>query len=76
VLHALELADQLSELLAVVPDISGGVGEGAEGQTSHLCRDADAAFVQQADGVFVSLSLFAEEVLVWDLDVVEIEYAG
>ena len=76
VLHALELADEAVELPAVVPDILGGVLPRAEGEAGHLCGDADAAFVQEADGVFVALAFGAEELVGGDVDVVEVDDAG
>lgn len=76
VLHALELADEGAELLAVVPAVLDGVFPGAEGEAGHLGGDADAALVEDADGVLVALAALAEDVLLGDVDVVEVEDAG
>ena len=72
-LHGLKGADELAELDAVVPDVFRGVFPGAEGETGHLGGDADSAFVEEADGVFVALAFVAEEMVVRDLHVVEVE---
>ena len=48
-LHALEGADGLAELLALV-GVGNGFGEGTLGETEHLGGDADAAFVEDFDG--------------------------
>lgn len=74
-LHALEFTDQGTELLAVVPDVLDGVFEGSEGKAGHLGGDADAALVEEADSVLVALAALAEEVLLGDDDVVEVEDA-
>jgi hypothetical protein len=76
VLHALELADEGAELLAVVPDVAGGVGEGTHGQTGHLGGNANASFVEDANGVFVAVTFFAEKVALGDVTVVKVDYAG
>lgn len=71
VLHALELADQLPELSPIVPDVRRRVLPGTQRQTRHLRRDADAAFVQETNGVLVPLPLLAQQLVPRDLDVVE-----
>ncbi|KAH6608409.1 Protein kinase C-like protein [Trichoderma cornu-damae] len=76
VLHALELADEGAELLAVVPGVLDGVFPGAEREAGHLGGDADAALVEDADGVLVALAALAEDVVLGDDDVVEVEDAG
>lgn len=76
VLHALELADEGAKLLAVVPDVLDGVFKGAEGEARHLRGDADAALVEDANGVLVAGALGAEQVLLGDDDVVKVEDAG
>ncbi|KAF1730330.1 hypothetical protein CRV24_009791 [Beauveria bassiana] len=76
VLHALELADQRAKLLAVVPDVADGVFKGAEGEAGHLRGDADAALVEDANGVLVAVAGLAEQVLLGDDDVVKVEDAG
>lgn len=76
VLHALELADEGAELLAVVPAVLDGVFPGAEGEAGHLGGDADAALVEDADGVLVALAALAEDILLGDVDVVKVEHAG
>lgn len=76
VLHALELTDERAELLTVVPDVADGVLKGTKGQAGHLGSDADAALVEEADGVLVALAALAEQVLLGDLDVVKVEDAG
>ena len=76
VLHALEITDEAAELLAVVPDVLGGVLESSEGETGHLGGDTDTSFVEDGDGVLVPLAPLAEEVLLGDLDVVEAEDAS
>lgn len=47
--HALEGADGLAELLALI-GVGDGFVEGALGETDHLGGDADAAFVEDFDG--------------------------
>lgn len=76
VLHALELADELAELAAVVEDVLDGVLKGAEGEARHLGGDADAALVEEADGVLVALAALAEDVLLGDVHVVKVDDAG
>jgi hypothetical protein len=53
-----------------------GVLPCAERETGHLCGDADAAFVQEANGVFVALEFFAEKILLGDFNIVKIDDAG
>ena len=48
----------------------------AQCKPRHLRGDADAAFIQQADGVLVALALLAQQVLLGHLDVVEVDDAG
>lgn len=76
VLHALEIAHQGVELRAVVPHVVRGVFPRAEGQARHLRGDADPPFVQQADGVFVAFAFLAEQRIVRDHDIVEVQDAG
>lgn len=76
VLHALELADQGAELLAVVPAVLDGVLPGTESEAGHLGGDADTALVEDADGVLVALAALTEDVLLGDVDVVKVEDAG
>ena len=54
----------------------GGVLPGAEGEPGHLGRDADAAFVQDADRVFIPLAFLAEQLVAGDVDVDEADSAG
>lgn len=53
-----------------------GVLPRAERQARHLGSNANAALVQQADGILVALADLAEQVLARDLDVVEGDDAG
>lgn len=53
-----------------------GVFPGSQGQTGHLGGDADAAFVEETDGVFVAVAFFAEELVFWNFDIVEVDDAG
>ena len=76
VLHALELADQLAELAPVVPHVPRCVLPRPEREARHLRRDADAALVQQTDGVLVTRTLGAEEGGGGQVDVVEGDDAG
>lgn len=76
VLHGLEGADKRAELLALVPHVRCGVVEGAPGEARHLRGDADAALVEDRDGVLITGALLAEQVAVRDLDVVEVDDAG
>jgi hypothetical protein len=55
--------------------VPSSVLERAQRQPGHLRRDTDAAFVQKADGVLISLALLAKQVLAGDLDVVEVDDA-
>jgi len=48
----------------------------AQGQTGHLGSDADAALVQDANGVLVPQALLTQQVALGDVDVVEVEHAG
>jgi hypothetical protein len=47
--HALELADRLAKLLAVVR-VADGLVERALGETDHLSGDADPTLVKNLDG--------------------------
>lgn len=55
--------------------VPSSVLERAQRQTGHLRRDTNAAFIQKADGVLVPVALLAEQILAWDLDVVEVDDA-
>src|SRR5262245_38143559 len=74
-LHALEFADRLAELFALLR-----VGQrrfiGALRQPDHLRADADAPFVQRLDGDLVSFAEFAQHVLFGRAAIVEEQFAG
>ena len=74
-LHTLELTNQRTELLTVIPDIASGVVESTKSETGHLSSNTNSTLVEDADGVLVTLATLAEKVLLGDLDIVEVDNA-
>jgi hypothetical protein len=74
VLHRLERADRLPELLALVR-VRHCPRERALRKADHLRRDANAPLVQDLDRDLVALANLADHVFSGDAQVVEVERA-
>ena len=73
--HVLLLADGLAELNPLLGVLHGGL-IGPLGDAQRLSRDADTAAVQGGHGDLEALALLAQQVLLGDLHVVEVQLAG
>jgi len=70
--HALEGSDRLAELVSLV-GVWNSLVEGALGEPDHLRRNANSTFIQNLNRYLVTLPFAADDILLWYLEVIEIE---
>jgi hypothetical protein len=72
VLHALEVENTLTELFAL-PGVGNGLIEAALRQANHLSANANAALIQNGDGVFVAMTKLTQYVFGGHFHVVKVD---
>lgn len=75
VLECLEGSNRLSKLLALHHVRESNV-KGTLGASDHLSSNTDTALVQRVNGVLVTFTDLAENILLWHLDIIKVEDAG